>query len=68
MTTTPRIETPHTHGTGCTFASAVAAELALGHPLSEAACLAQRYVAGALAQSIAIGHGRGPLNHFWKRT
>ena len=65
---TPRIETPHTHGAGCTFASAVAAELALGHPLSEAASLAQRYVAGALAQSIAIGHGRGPLNHFWKRT
>ena len=64
---TPRIETRHRHGTGCTFASAVAAELALGHTLPEAAGLAQQYVAGALAHGIAIGHGPGPLNHFWER-
>ena len=64
---TPRITTRHTHGTGCTFASAVAAELALGYSLPEAAGRAQQYVAGALAHGIAIGHGRGPLNHFWQR-
>jgi hydroxymethylpyrimidine/phosphomethylpyrimidine kinase len=64
---TPRIETRHTHGTGCTFASAVAATLALGRPLPEAARLAQQYVAGAIAHGIEIGHGRGSLNHFWQR-
>jgi hydroxymethylpyrimidine/phosphomethylpyrimidine kinase len=64
---TPRVEMRHTHGTGCTFASAVAAELSLGHALPEAAGLAQQYVAGALAHGIAIGHGRGPINHFWRQ-
>jgi hydroxymethylpyrimidine/phosphomethylpyrimidine kinase len=53
------------HGTGCTFASAVAAGLALGRTLPDAAASAQRYVAGAIAHSPSIGHGRGPLNHFW---
>ena len=61
----PRIESRQTHGTGCTFASAVAAGLALGHTLPEAATRAQRYVAGAIAHAPAIGHGRGPLDHFW---
>ena len=64
---TPRISTRHTHGTGCTFAAAVAGSLALGHPLPEAARLAQAYVAGALAHGIAIGHGHGSLDHFWTR-
>jgi len=62
----PRIESRHTHGTGCTFASAVAANLALGHELPEAARLAQRYVAGAIAHAPGLGHGRGPLDHFWE--
>jgi hydroxymethylpyrimidine/phosphomethylpyrimidine kinase len=62
---TPRIRTRHTHGTGCTFASAVAACLAHGHTPGEAAARAQRYVAGAIRHAIAIGHGHGPLNHFW---
>ncbi len=62
---TPRVETRHTHGTGCTFASAVAASLALGRTLPDAAGRAQRYVAGAIAHAPGIGHGRGPLNHFW---
>ena len=56
----------HTHGTGCTFASAVAAGLALGHSVAEAAARAQQYVAGAIAHAPGIGHGRGPLNHFWE--
>jgi hydroxymethylpyrimidine/phosphomethylpyrimidine kinase len=54
------------HGTGCTFASALAAGLALGDPLAEAAGRAQRYVAGAIAHGIAIGHGALVLNHFWQ--
>jgi hydroxymethylpyrimidine/phosphomethylpyrimidine kinase len=63
---TPRIESRHTHGSGCTFASAVAASLALGRALPDAAARAQRYVAGAIAHAPAIGHGRGPLDHFWE--
>jgi hydroxymethylpyrimidine/phosphomethylpyrimidine kinase len=63
---TPRIDTRNTHGTGCTFASAIAAHLALGHPLVEATRLAQEYVAGAIRHALAIGHGHGPLDHFWK--
>jgi hydroxymethylpyrimidine/phosphomethylpyrimidine kinase len=62
---TPRVSGRETHGTGCTFASAVAAGLALGLPLPEAAARAQQYVAGAIAHAPGIGHGRGPLNHFW---
>ena len=63
---TPRIDTPHTHGTGCTFASAVAANLALGHALADSAARAQQYVAGAIRRAIAIGHGHGSLDHFWQ--
>jgi hydroxymethylpyrimidine/phosphomethylpyrimidine kinase len=63
----PRVESPHTHGTGCTFASAVAAGLALGRELPDAAARAQQYVAGAIAHAPGIGHGRGPLDHFWER-
>ena len=63
----PRVDSRGTHGTGCTFASAVAAGLALGHALADAAARAQQYVAGAVAHAPAIGHGRGPLDHFWER-
>ena len=56
----------NTHGTGCTFASAVAAGLALGHALADAAERAQQYVAGAIRHALAIGHGHGPLDHFWE--
>lgn len=62
----PRVETPHTHGSGCTFASAVAAYLALGRDLPEAAGLAHTYVVGAIRHAMAVGHGSGPLDHFWK--
>jgi hydroxymethylpyrimidine/phosphomethylpyrimidine kinase len=62
-----RVESRHTHGTGCTFASAVAAGLALGGELPDAAARAQQYVAGAIAHAPGIGHGRGPLDHFWER-
>jgi hydroxymethylpyrimidine/phosphomethylpyrimidine kinase len=54
------------HGTGCAFASAVAASLALGRSLADAVERAQRFVAGALAHTIQVGRGRPPLNHFWE--
>jgi hydroxymethylpyrimidine/phosphomethylpyrimidine kinase len=65
---TQRIDTRHTHGTGCTFASAIAAYLALGCSLAEAAERAQKYVAGAIRHALALGRGHGPLDHFWTRT
>lgn len=55
-----------THGTGCTFAAAVTAHLALGRTLEEAIPLAQRYVAGAIRHAPELGRGRSPLNHFWR--
>jgi hydroxymethylpyrimidine/phosphomethylpyrimidine kinase len=63
---TARVETRNTHGTGCAFASAVAAGLALERTLVDAAASAQRYVAGAIAHAPGIGHGRGPVDHFWQ--
>jgi hydroxymethylpyrimidine/phosphomethylpyrimidine kinase len=62
----PRIVTSTTHGTGCTFASAIAANLALGSTLPEAVRQAKAYVAGALRHGLPIGKGHGPLNHFWQ--
>ena len=62
---TPRIDTRNRHGTGCTFASALAAYLALGNGLPEATSHAQAYVAGAIRHGLAVGHGHGPLDHFW---
>ena len=61
----PRLQTRHTHGTGCTFAAAIAALLALGLPLPDAVHRATDYVAGAIAHGLAIGSGQGPLDHFW---
>jgi hydroxymethylpyrimidine/phosphomethylpyrimidine kinase len=63
----PRLDSRHTHGTGCTFASAVAAGLALGRPLTDAAAEAQRFVGGAIRHAPGLGHGRGPLDHFWRQ-
>lgn len=63
---TPRIETHNTHGTGCTFASAIAAHLARGFSLAAATEQSQQYVAGAIRHGLSIGHGHGPLDHFWR--
>ena len=63
--TAPRLETRHTHGTGCTFASAIAAGLALGATLGEAVRDAKDYVAGAIAHAPGLG-GHGPLWHGWR--
>lgn len=64
--TSPRIETANTHGTGCTFASAVAAGLAKGLTTEEAVGQAKEYVTEAIRRSFPIGEGHGPLNHFYK--
>jgi hydroxymethylpyrimidine/phosphomethylpyrimidine kinase len=62
----PRIDTPHTHGTGCTLASAIAANLALGFPERAAIERARDYLDGAIRHAPGIGKGHGPLNHFWR--
>ena len=62
----PRVESKPTHGTGCAYASAIAASLALGRDLTTAAAAAQQYVGGAIAHAPAIGRGRLLLNHFWQ--
>lgn len=58
-----RIDTTHTHGTGCTFAAAIAAELAKGEPIVEAVTTAKKYIHAAITHSLAIGSGIGPTNH-----
>jgi hydroxymethylpyrimidine/phosphomethylpyrimidine kinase len=58
----PRLDTPHTHGTGCMTAAALAACLARGLPLLAAAQEAKRFISAAIADGLAIGHGRGPAN------
>ena len=59
------IKTSNTHGTGCTYASAIAAKLALGNDLVEAVRTAKAYVTEAIRHSLAIGHGHGPTDHFF---
>jgi hydroxymethylpyrimidine kinase/phosphomethylpyrimidine kinase len=59
----PRIDPTDTHGTGCAFSSALAARLALGDSLEEAARRAKTYVADAIRRAPRLGHGRGPLGH-----
>lgn len=62
------IDTPHTHGTGCTYSAAIAAQLALGKPLNQAAASAKNYVTEAIRHALAIGHGHGPTDHFYFLT
>ena len=62
--TSRRIDTTSTHGTGCTFASAIASNLAKGLPLRQSVSLAKSYVSSAIRLAQPIGRGHGPLNHF----
>lgn len=59
----PRLHTPHTHGTGCTLATAIAAGIAQGLGLRDSVARARVYVAKAIETAPGIGHGHGPLNH-----
>jgi hydroxymethylpyrimidine/phosphomethylpyrimidine kinase len=61
-----RVETSNTHGTGCTFASAIAAGLAKGESPRGAVAMAKAYVTKALQSSYPIGHGHGPVHHFYR--
>ncbi|MBA1392424.1 bifunctional hydroxymethylpyrimidine kinase/phosphomethylpyrimidine kinase [Lactobacillus sp. XV13L] len=62
----PRTHTKRTHGTGDTLAAATTAQLALGHSLTDAIKRATKYVTKTIAQTIQVGHGHGPLNHWAK--
>lgn len=62
----PRVAGPHTHGTGCTFAAAIAARLAQGASLEGAVRAAKQYVSGAMRHGIDVGGGHRPLGHFWR--
>jgi hydroxymethylpyrimidine/phosphomethylpyrimidine kinase len=61
-----RVKADNYHGTGCTFASTIAAQLASGRGLPEAAMLAKAYVTKAIEKGYAIGKGRIPLDHFYR--
>jgi len=62
------IDTPHTHGTGCTYASAIAAQLAKGKALTDAVRTAKEFITEAIRHHLTIGHGKGPTNPFYFLT
>ena len=62
----PRVDTINTHGTGCTFASAIAAFLAKGLDVRQAVTAAKAYVTKALQSSYPLGQGNGPVHHFFR--
>ena len=62
----PRYDNRHTHGTGCTLASAIASQLALGHDVPAAVQSAKDYVTGAIAGGFPLGTGIGPVDHGWR--
>ena len=64
--TAERHDNRHTHGTGCTLASAIASYLALGEPVPESVRLAKEYVTGAIAAGFPLGSGIGPVDHAWR--
>ncbi|GCF92598.1 hydroxymethylpyrimidine/phosphomethylpyrimidine kinase [Enterococcus florum] len=64
--TSERIDTKNTHGTGCTFSSAIASQLALGKELKPAVAEAKEYVTTAIRHSLPLGKGHGPTNHFYQ--
>jgi hydroxymethylpyrimidine/phosphomethylpyrimidine kinase len=61
-----RVKPDNTHGTGCTFSSAIAANLALGRQLKDAVVLAKAYVTEAIRKAYSVGPGRVPLNHLYR--
>jgi hydroxymethylpyrimidine/phosphomethylpyrimidine kinase len=61
-----RVDTAHTHGTGCTLASAIAAYLARGADMVTAVGAAKEYITGAIASAFPLGAGIGPVDHGWQ--
>jgi hydroxymethylpyrimidine/phosphomethylpyrimidine kinase len=62
-----RVKSENIHGSGCTFSSAIAANLATGRQLQDAVVLAKAYVSKAIAKGYPVGKGKGPLNHFYRQ-
>jgi hydroxymethylpyrimidine/phosphomethylpyrimidine kinase len=60
-----RIDTVNTHGTGCTFSSAIAAQMARGETFFDAVALAKDYISGAIENALPLGRGCGPTHHFF---
>lgn len=60
----PRFNTRHTHGTGCTFSACIAAELAKGAQVVDAVKTAKAFITAAISHPLNIGHGHGPTNHW----
>ncbi|WP_201715023.1 bifunctional hydroxymethylpyrimidine kinase/phosphomethylpyrimidine kinase [Rossellomorea arthrocnemi] len=60
----PRVSTPHTHGTGCTFSAVIAAELSKGHTVYDSVHTAKQFITAAITHSLGIGNGHGPTNHW----
>ncbi len=60
----PRIDTPHTHGTGCTYSAAITALLARGETLVDAVRQAKNFISRAIANAPGLGHGHGPVDHW----
>jgi hydroxymethylpyrimidine/phosphomethylpyrimidine kinase len=61
-----RVRSRNTHGTGCTFASAIAAGLARGSTMTESIAMAKSYVTLAIQHAYPVGHGHGPVHHFYR--
>lgn len=61
--TSPLIDSNNLHGTGCSYSSAIAANLALGHSLEESIEISKKFITHALITAPNIGHGPGPINH-----
>lgn len=64
---TIRLNTKHTHGTGCTFSAVIAAELAKGQSIYDSVSTAKRYITDAIRYSLKLGNGSGPTNHWGHR-
>lgn len=60
-----RIDSPNTHGTGCTLSSSIASNLAKGEKIYEAVKNSKRYINGALSSGLQLGRGTGPINHLF---
>jgi hydroxymethylpyrimidine/phosphomethylpyrimidine kinase len=61
-----RVDTPHTHGSGCAFSAAIAAGLARGLPVDTAVTEAKAFITGAIRFALEIGGGHGPVNPMWE--
>ena len=61
---TTRINTPHTHGTGCTYSAAITALLARGETMADAVRQAKDFISRAIASAPGLGHGHGPVDHW----